>query len=187
MAETIAEEGVWPEVGRIDSQFPPDCVATADVQLSAFVVPPLLLMVSVCGAITAPVVPAKLSALLLTVMVGSVTLRVTAIVTVFDAPAEEMRMEPVYVPFGSVPVATEMVVLAGVVPEAGETLSQLPPEGVVTEAVAFQARGAPDGVALPIEILCDAAEPPATPVNVSVLGDAVRLAPGVSVSVTLMI
>lgn len=81
----------------------------------------------------------KLSEAGLRISVGSpVTVKVTGIVKgVFEAFGPLTVMEPLYVPAVRLPRAADTVRVPGVFPEAGETLSQLPPEVVEAAAVKF--------------------------------------------------
>jgi len=72
--------------------------------------------------------------------VGAVVMvRVTAIVCgVLVAPGAAIWIEPLYVPAVSPVMLTEAVSVEGAVVELRDTLSQLPPGGVVTEGVAVK-------------------------------------------------
>jgi len=100
---------------------------------------------------------AKLAAFSTAVMVGvgeraGETARVTEIASgLLEAPVELSVMLPEYVPAASPEGLVEMARAAGVVPLAGLTESQLPPEKLVAEALKVRATPL-----LPIDTLCAA-------------------------------
>jgi len=133
------------------SQFPPDEVVACALQLTVLVA----VTDTVCAGTVAPAAPMNVSEAGLAVSGTPCTsVRVTA--TCWTTPPEVIVIVPLYVPTARTPVETETVAVAGVLPEAGDTESQLPPNGVVTLADAVKEVL----VLLPNVKDCAAIEPP---------------------------
>jgi len=117
--------GVEPDVGVTASQLPPLCVVALTVMLSG---EGILETCNVAGCGTAPgdwYVKLRLPGVTVR-LVGVVTVRTTA-TWVAVPPAGVMVNMPLYVPALRPPGFTLTDRLAGVVPDVGETESQLPP------------------------------------------------------------
>ncbi len=79
---------------------------------------------------------------------------------------------------------TETVTVAGVLPEVGDTESQLPPNGVVAPAEAVKEALPP---LLPRVKDCEAIDPPCKPLNARLVGVTVRDVAALTVSVTVTV
>jgi hypothetical protein len=178
---TLIDPGVVPLAGVAVSHEPPLTVVLVVVKLRAA---PLLLVDTLCAAGAAPpacAVNDRVVGLSVKLTGAAVTVKVTATVRgLFPAAAAATDTVPAYVPAARPAGLTDTLIEPGVVPEAGEAVSQDPP--LVVELVVVKLKAAP---LLLVETLCAAgAAPPACAVNDNVVGASVRVGAAATVSDT---